>query len=327
MSHNVRTTDAIGQDKRSPSSLGLQLRTLRNISRMGHCAPVVMQTLMEVEGRADERMVKLVSAMGWGIAGLCSECGAATSPVLMLGLRYGDGLGDDAIPDVIRLGRRYLESFEKRNGSTCCRRILVDDTNPLPCLKAICGAPGIFYDVAHTDEAGAAADAGTLAAHRTLLDAFRDSGFHCAHGVLDALQDVVEVDDAVRRATRGILGGIVLRGQTCGALVGGVLAIGRAVGEIETSTLRCMKMLGMIIFGIDATGEDVNRFNRAVATGGRLVRWFREEFGTSECRELTATDFSDPAAVDRFVAEQGLNRCRTMALAVSRKVREILDAP
>ena len=140
------------------------------------------------------------------------------------------------------------------------------------------------------------------------------------------LDDVIDVDEKLLRASWGFVGGTVLHGQTCGALTAGVIAIGSKFGEIENSHLRVLGMMIRMTVGADAMRDDINKFNRSVNAGNRLGTWFEGEFGSSRCFDIIKADLSTRGGVDKYLSESGIDGCREIANKVTGKVREILKA-
>jgi hypothetical protein len=68
----------------------------------------------------------------------------------------------------------------------------------------------------------------------------------------------------------------------------------------------------------------VNKFNRALNTGHYLSKWFRKEFGSTQCQSITQCDFSCKAGVDKYIAGDGVNKCRRIAKMVAEQVQNIL---
>lgn len=313
--------------ERKVTRRNLQLKALRNVLRTGHCAPTVMRTLLEeTRGAMDERMVVLTSGLPAGIADLRAECGAVTSAIVALGLEYGGDAGDGEIPRVITVGRRHMERFRGLHGAINCREIRKSEWNLLPCIRAICSSPEILMDLLDKNAEGVPSDidSETASAYSGLLKAFRDGEFHCAHSVLRELDDVIEVDEKVLRACWGFLGGTLLQGLTCGALTAGVLAIGSRLGEIEDSHIRVLKMTGRMIVGADPMREDVNRFNRAINTSHRLALWFEDQFGSTKCHDILEASFSSRKGVNKYLSENGMDRCREITRSVAQGVRRAL---
>jgi len=303
-------------------SVILQLEGLRNTLRRGHCAPAIMSTLVENAGFAGERWIKLTAGLPGGIGNFGSECGGVTASVLFLGMEYGDDILGEKIPRIITVGEEYLERFRKVHGAIDCREIRKPGSGIRPCLKAICLSPGMLMNLMKetiVEEGGEKPEA-----YRMLLSSLRSSGFHCVHSVLRELDDIIEVDDDLLRASWGFLGGTLLQGMTCGALTAGVLAIGSKIGEIEDSYCRVLRMQRMKMSGGDMMREDLNKFNRAINVSHGLVLWFEGEFGSTRCRDLVHTDFSSPREVSRFV-RGGMGRCRERAHRVADRVRVLLN--
>lgn len=57
----------------------------------------------------------------------------------------------------------------------------------------------------------------------------------------------------------------------------------------------------------------------------RLMEWFREEFGSEMCQNLTGgVDFRDPEQLSKFF-ESGHQRCVEMAAKTAFKLQELLE--
>lgn len=108
--------------------------------------------------------------------------------------------------------------------------------------------------------------------------------YNCAQSVLTAFLDHkgLGFKQAVHLAA-GLGGGVGLQGKTCGAVTGGVLAIGVLNGQ-EISNL----------------GESKNETYRVVM---RFLKRFKKEFSSQMCNDLVGIDMADPqqlqAALDK----------------------------
>jgi hypothetical protein len=88
-----------------------QSRSLNNLLRMGHCAPAVMQTVLEINHCEQEGLVKLMAGMPGGIGNTGFECGGITSPLVILGLRHGLRNMHDGLPLIFDQGHAYFQHF------------------------------------------------------------------------------------------------------------------------------------------------------------------------------------------------------------------------
>jgi hypothetical protein len=113
--------------------------------------------------------------------------------------------------------------------------------------------------------------------------------------------------------------------MTCGALTAGVLVIGSIFGGIEDSYLRVLRMVGLMVAGRDAMKNDINKFNKAINIGNNLALKFIDEFGSSNCREITKTNFSSDEEIEIYFKENRMNRCKEISSWVANWVRNIAD--
>jgi hypothetical protein len=112
--------------------------------------------------------------------------------------------------------------------------------------------------------------------------------------------------------------------MTCSALAAGVMALGLALGTVENSRPRVLRMIATMAAGGNAFDDSLNAFNRIMNLGHELSEWFAQEFGNRCCRELTGCDFSTEAGVARYIEKDGTANCREMAVKVAQRTRKML---
>jgi C_GCAxxG_C_C family probable redox protein len=298
-------------------------RGLSNLTRMGHCAPSVAQTILDVTHAEGEWLVRLAAGLPGGIGNSGGECGGVTAALLLLGLRYG-GRTERGLPVVIEKGHAYCERFLECNHSLLCSAILGERRLPWPCVGVVRRAPELLAETVNGD-AFVAIPAETREAYRRLSAHLAERGFHCAHAVLRKLGHAVPVTPELLAATSGFVGGTLFRGMTCNALAAGVMAIGLGAGEIEWSRPRVARMLVTMMAGGDALGDELNRFNRSVNRGKALARWFESEFGSTQCRAITGCAFSSATGVERYIRGEHTARCERVAARVAAEAGAILE--
>ncbi|MDQ1278914.1 MAG: hypothetical protein QG670_174 [Thermoproteota archaeon] len=127
-------------------------------------------------------------------------------------------------------------------------------------------------------------------------------GFNCSESVLLAIVSEWGISsELIPRLATGFGGGMGRQGYVCGALAGGIMAIG-------------------IRYGRDK-GSDVLARDKSYATVRELFSRFRTEFRTIECSELTGCDLTTPEGV----AKHNLAYQDTCAKYIARVVELVLE--
>lgn len=287
---------------------------------MGHCAPSVMQTLLDVAGLDAEWLVQATAGLPGGIGNTGAECGGVTAPLVLLGFLHAREPLRRGLPVVVHEGRDLLQRFEACQGTTACREILGTSRVPLRCVGVVRRAPGLCAATLDRGHAGAISEA-AIEAYARLYAHWVEQDFHCAHAVLDRLAPALPGNHDLRAAGSAFLGGTVFTGMTCGAFTAGVMGLGLALGTLEDSRPRVVRMIGTMALGGDAFADHLNAFNVVMNLGHRLSKWFTAEHGSTECRATTRCDFSTSQGVQRYIDGGGTARCRAIAEGVADEVR------
>ena len=299
-------------------------RGLANLLRMGHCAPSIMQAMLDVFEIDAQSLVRLMAGMPGGIGNTGGECGGVTAPLVVLGLRHGEEPLVRGLPVVVYKGHHHLRRFAECQGTTVCRGILGDARLPLRCVGVIMQAPILCAESCSAD-CTSAISAPQQEAFRRLYDYWRENEFHCAHAVFHRLQGEVPVSEGLLNGSSAFMGGTAFTGMTCSALAAGVMALGLRFGRIETSHLRVLHMVGLMAVRGDAFADDVNAFNGAMNLGNRLSQWFTAEFGSNQCAAITQCDFATAEGVQRYVEDGGAARCSAIAERVAIRVLDMMQ--
>ncbi len=124
--------------------------------------------------------------------------------------------------------------------------------------------------------------------------------------MLGSWQELLDMkDNLVLKSATGFGGGVGARGSMCGIVSGSVMVIGLKHGQGR---------------------ED----ERSVALGaylrcGQLLDWFKKEFGSQMCHDLTGgVDFSDPEQLSKYYAS-GHEKCVEMAGKTAAKLADLLE--
>lgn len=137
------------------------------------------------------------------------------------------------------------------------------------------------------------------------LELFRAQKLNCAEAVLcSLLKHWGEEGGFAPRVATAFGGGICGRQGMCGALTGGLMAVGVKLGRRQP-------------------GDDKAPANQA---GKALIAWAEGEFPALDCRALTGVDFSNPGEIARFRAPGGAHEavCERLVARVARRLAETL---
>jgi C_GCAxxG_C_C family probable redox protein len=157
-----------------------------------------------------------------------------------------------------------------------------------------------------------------LATREKILDAIAQSAFsnlsaygNCCRSTLWAIQTHLRREEAgTLRASAVLAGGICGLGETCGAVLGGMLAIGEATASEEF--------------------RDLATYQAANAAARRFIEDIRERYGSTRCYEiqdrLMGWRCDDPSKARRWIDQGGLTACAGLcAGAASLAAGIILD--
>ena len=327
----TKSTTQVNPEKSTPDVSVLSFRTKRmyrrrglsNLLKMGHCAPAVMKTLQDLGNAKEECLAGMTTGLPGGIGSTGFECGGITSPLIQLGLQYGVGAKNDGLPTVIYAGHEYLRRFQKCNNSLLCKEILGNRRVPLPCIKVVRHAPELYWQTIFTGN-NEVISREAREAYLLLYSHLSANGFHCAHAVLRNLGETIPVTPELFDATSGFIGGTVFKGLTCSAFTAGLMATGLKLGELEDSYLRVIRMLATMVVGGNALADHMNKTNRLMNMGHRMSKWFKKEFGSTLCRDITQCDFSSLENVQRYIDNGSVNNCSIIAEKVARQAERII---
>ena len=144
---------------------------------------------------------------------------------------------------------------------------------------------------------------------QTILDEnlalFRIGKLNCAETVLMTLSQFFgEEGDFEPRIATAFGGGVCGRQGICGAVTGGLMAIGLRLGRKNP-------------------GDDKAPANDA---GKALIRWVAETNPSLDCLALTGADFSDPEQSARFREPGGAHEtvCERLVEGIARRLAETI---
>jgi len=117
---------------------------------------------------------------------------------------------------------------------------------------------------------------------------------------------------------------VVLLEGPCSAYTAGLMAVGIKLGEIEDSYLKVIRMLTIMVAGGNAFGDHLNKFNRLMNIRNRMSKWFKKEFGSTLCRDITQCEFSSLEDVHRYIDKGSVNTCKIIVEKVAKQAERII---
>jgi len=141
-----------------------------------------------------------------------------------------------------------------------------------------------------------------------------EKNFHgCSRCVLKPLQDNLDLgNEATLKASTPLAAGVAMRGETCGAFLAGLLALGMATASGEL--------------------KDVDALKQSLVAGFRLARNVEKEFGTTNCTKIQTDklgrfySLADPDQYKAFIEAGGYRECPKVVGRIARMTAEfILD--
>jgi len=139
--------------------------------------------------------------------------------------------------------------------------------------------------------------------------------FGCSQVVLDALQRHLNIGNVETfKAATALAGGVGAKGEVCGALLGGVLAIGLVYGR---ANLEAGKV-----------GPEQPEFVESRVRAGRLCDRFKEKFGSLRCADVkVAVNRKEYPRFNTVEAFEDHAKCADVTGPAARFAAEIILQP
>ena len=135
----------------------------------------------------------------------------------------------------------------------------------------------------------------------------------CSRSVLQALQTHLHLGDGeALRASTALAGGVARMGETCGALTGGIMAIGLVLGREEL--------------------EDIQAYRNAMQVSYEMYHRFKEEMGSTICFEIQTNlfgrsfDFKREEEAEEWYKANGLEKCPMVCGIAARIAADLILA-
>lgn len=117
-----------------------------------------------------------------------------------------------------------------------------------------------------------------------------------------------EVDERITRMATTLPGGTTMRGGTCGILTGAIASLGLKYGSVIREERILAGKLGL----------RVNDFFQELT---------RETNGTTDCRDISCCDFTNPEEAKAYQGSQAQHKCAGLLVETVRFLLPLLDNP
>lgn len=136
----------------------------------------------------------------------------------------------------------------------------------------------------------------------------------CSQCVLKALQEHLQLGDGdAFKAASALAGGVARMGETCGALTGGIMAIGLAYGREKLEEAKLSP-----------------QYAKAMDLAVNLYQRFEKEFGSAKCWDIQKSlfgrsfDLKNPTEREEFVKAGGYEKCSEVVRKAARLAAEVI---
>ncbi len=294
-------------------------RAANNLAKMGHCAPAVMQTLLEMNDIQNTGLILYAAGFAGGIAGSGTECGALTAPLMFMSYQNNDFQDIEKKINLLERAQSLMKEFTEYNGSPLCLNIRSRGMHE--CRRTI---HNFHKPYQRASDITLHFPVETKESWKLLLNEFEKNKFHCAHNVLKSAGNKFHVTKDLLDASWIFIGGLAMLNRTCGALAAGVMALSSATAKIEDSHSRVAQMNRLLRKGDNkAMDESINNFNRSINLSDELGLWFRNEFGSTSCHDIWQYDFSKIRDVEDFITGKCMAHCTVMGEKVVQKIKSM----
>jgi hypothetical protein len=246
--------------------------------------------------------LKAACPLAGGAVNEGSTCGVVSGGCLSIamghveGIVNSDAMKGEALYDRMR---EYTSWFEERFGSTLCRERFGDDLDTM-------SVTGLIKCEVHTGKAashlvklieGSLEEGGEVAG---IEERLTKSGGYCAAEVMRGIREATGHGSLyLEQLSAAFDGGIGLSGGLCGALAGALMPIGliwglqpRAAGLIET-----MQFTERGLKDLHSKPQRPGMWT----VGSPMVKEFRNEFGSLECKDIVGRTFQSGKELAEFV--------------------------
>ncbi len=306
-----------------------------------NCAHATLLSLEVVFNMRAPLLMKAATNLEGGIVGCGETCGVVTAGMLAIGgLLSNDPIksADDKEKAIHRHAGAYKRWFETRFGSSCCRervgvdfstargliRYLLPGDKLLRCLHHVGEAVWYLTETIEKELFIARITEKKAELHQE-TESQGPTQPHCTLTVLsDVYPDSMEFTPYFKWATTGLAGGIALSGATCGALIGGIMALGLAYGYDPRTTTIADISAAFVRGHWHLLRPKSPPSEEAFAASRFFLDNFKGRFNSIQCKDIASRSFSSPQDLRGFLDDS--THCKEVMSWCTEQAREMISS-
>jgi len=320
-------------------------QAVKEFLKVFSCAHAMINTMADQHQMvADSNLLKAATGFAAGLSTMGDICGMVNGGVLILGKKLGQGPLDWEKSLEIILECNQFYRMTEISVETCnCgdvhggkhlaknfrRAILTGKT--VKCFEMLYKGAGILSELI-TDSKKRFFPVDVFIKDR-IADSFHEfqaKNFHCCWTTLQRIQEHSGLDiSPLNNSVLGFIGGIGFSGTLCGAVVGGVLALGLKYGidPGERGYKDTMKIIYQGLLKSDGIFRDEKVFPAAAAFNRckNLYRIVEDKYGDCNCSTIFGLDINKATSIHGLSRNNKIEECRRLSEIIAQKASLLLN--
>ena len=296
--------------------------------RAMNCAQATAIALEEYSD-ADHQIIKALTNLEGGGVGMGATCGVLSSGILNMGLVHLQGekpFYREDIPGDFYTGiREYTSWFREKHETSFCReRTGIDFTTLSGQMRYFVPGDRLGRCFSHIGQAVSHLGNSSFLP-KSLNGPLLHVPCHCAPEILLALRSSgKEIPEELINASIGFDGGIGLSGGLCGALAGGIMALGLSHGTDPKKDSFLQTTISFIRGHMNILqGASEPKDKEPFFISATLFREFEKRFGSPLCSKITGHRFTNGEDFSVFIEKS--DTCRSIFREVPEMVKRLLN--
>lgn len=326
------------------NSVEIKRLSVKNFIKYFSCAHSMLISLADKHQlTVDVSFLKAATGFGAGVSTMGDVCGMVNGGAMLLGKKLYPLFANSEEQWKIAFYSNEFYNRTKNTLGTCnCgdvhggkhlaknfRKAILTGRS-MKCFEMLYKGSGILEDLFGRDELEHfGVDSVRKEAIRDIYQHFQSSQFHCCKSTLQKIEELNGLDTSVLNDSIDcFIGGIGFSGTLCGAVVGGVLAIGLkdGVNPHERDYKDTVKIFYQGLLKNDKvwSNEKVFKAAKTFDKCQALYKMVEETYGSCDCSAISSLDVDKPCGLQKFKEKRGIHQCQQLSENIAQKVNLLL---